>query len=169
MEISYYVECYENKEKFIPRCLTINTKMVDFTFNFTEENMKIGNSNLEENIMSILKICFGTMTVEISIIQTRNEQEIDDIEILSRKCRGGYQVWPIQIKAVRQPYRTSGELDQNLMYLLLNNKTACKQFLGNANDNCWSSSTKKIFHDNGISFLGHTIKDGPKMSAAIDG
>jgi len=169
MEISYYVECYGKKEKLIPRCLTINMIMVDFTFHFTEENMTIENSTLVEKMESILKVCFGTVTVEISIIQTRNEPEYDGIERTSRKYRGEYQIWPIHIKAVRQPYKSSGELDQNLMSLLSNDKIACKQFLGTDYDNCWSSSTKKIFNDNGISFLGHTIKDGPKMSVAIDG
>lgn len=169
MEISYYVECFGYKEKLIPRCLTINMIMVDFTFNFTEKNMTLENSNLIEKIESILKICFGTMTVEISIIQTRNEPKYDEIEIISRKCRSEYQIWPINIKAVRQPYNSSNQLDQNLMSLLLNDKTACKQFLGTDDDNCWSSSTKKIFNDNGISFLSHTIKDRPEMSAAIDG
>ena len=86
--------------------------MVDFTFHFTEENMTIENSTLVEKMESILKVCFGTLTVEISIIQTRNEPEYDDIEITSRIYRGENQIWPIHIKAVRQPYKSSEKQDQ---------------------------------------------------------
>ena len=144
--------------------------LVDFTFDLTEENMAIENSKLVEQIKLTLKKCFGRMTVEVFISENQNEEVDEDNNGLSRTLERNIQIWSINIKAVRQPYKLSGELVQNLLSLLMNDDFACEQFLGVKSNQCWSQSARQIFRINGISFLDHNLrKDGQKIIATVDG
>ena len=154
MEISFYVECFEQNEKFIPWCLTVDLKVVDFTFRISDEIDIIETSQLWASVESILSQSFGTITVEVSIKDYQKSQ-------MNRKrsrSQKRNEIFVINIKPIRQPSKSRGHVGENLEALLLNDKIACENFLGTRGEDCWSEHARVKFLKQGITYIGHELK-----------
>ena len=153
MEISFYVECFEQNEKFIPWCLKVDMKIVDFTFELSDDIELIETSEWWTNVESILAQSFGTMTVEISINKHQQHQ------MYTRRSQRNprIQTSVINIKPIRQPSKMEGNIGENLEALLLDDKNACQKFIDTSGDNCWSEHLRQQFSRQGITFLGHKL------------
>ena len=158
MEVSYYIECQSNSEKYYATaCLTADQRSALFTFkidaNYEDTNINESNE-LWTRIEPLLKKSFGRIEMILS------EEHIKTIPVQKRRRneRSSTKIEKesVKIQVKMHPVRNSAK---DLEKLLADDKTACLKFLSfnsiaKSGDSCWNENTKSIFKEKGIEFLG---------------